>query len=126
MRNDYQLRKWLMKEIHGIELPRRKPIRKAIQKGPSRDWKYRAWIRSLPCAACGIEPAGEAAHTGSDGGMSQKSSDFSCIPLCPDCHTQAPDSYHRDRAAFDERVDVADWVRRLNRLWFHPQARMVD
>lgn len=126
--SDRQLRRYLMKEVHGVDLPRRKPIRKAIQNGPARNWKYRQWIRSLPCAACGIEPAGEAAHTGSDGGMSQKSSDYSCVPLCSDCHTQAPDAYHRvGKAAFEvgRNVFVAELVKRLNRIWFHPEARVI-
>jgi hypothetical protein len=118
-----------MREVHGIELPRRKPMKKAIlSKGPARNWKYRAWIRSLPCAVCGADPAGEAAHTGSDGGMRQKSSDYSCIPLCTDCHTQAPHAYHRiGREAFETHhsIDIADWVRRLNRLWFHPLQRDI-
>jgi hypothetical protein len=68
---------------------------------PPRDKKYRAWIRTLPCAIC--YPAGlrqrshtEAAHT-HDGsqGMSQKSSDYSVIPLCGLGHHQfGPESYH--------------------------------
>jgi hypothetical protein len=48
--------------------------------------------RVLPC---GVEGRSEAAHTGSDGGMSMKASDRSCVPLCADCHTQRADSYHR-------------------------------
>ena len=54
-----------------------------------------AWIRTLPCIACGVEGRSEAAHTGTDGGMSMKASDYSCVPLCSDCHTQAPGAYHR-------------------------------
>ena len=49
----------------------------------------------MPCIGCGVEGRIEAAHTGSDGGMSQKASDYSCVPLCADCHTQAPAAYHR-------------------------------
>jgi hypothetical protein len=40
------------------------------RKGRSRDQDYKAWIRTLPCCACGIEGRSEAAHAGSDGGMS--------------------------------------------------------
>ncbi len=36
--------------------------------------------------------------------MSMKASDYSCVPLCPACHTQAQDSYHRVGKAAFERV----------------------
>ena len=97
----------------------RKAPRRALG-GPTRSWRYRQWIRSLPCAACGLEPAGEAAHTGSDGGLRQKSSDFSAIPLCPDCHRFGPGAYHAiGRRQFERRrsIDIDALVRRLNDLW---------
>jgi hypothetical protein len=69
MMNSRQLNRWLMQEVHGetVGLERKPPRRATSSLGnkPARNWKYRAWIRSLPCASCGIEPAGEAAHTGS-------------------------------------------------------------
>ena len=112
-----------MREIWGQDAPPvpRKPPRKE-SRGPARSWKYRQWIRSLPCALCGQEPAGEAAHTGQDGGLSQKASDYSCVPLCTECHTQAPYAYHRiGRAEFERRhgVDLATLARRLSRCWFN-------
>lgn len=121
--NNWQLRKWLAREVHGVDLPRKAPKKafSALGSKPARSWKYKLWIRSLPCAVCGLEPAGEAAHTGSDGGMRQKSSDYSCIPLCCDCHTLGEKSYHRlGREAFEaiHSLDIAQLVRRLNRLWF--------
>ena len=93
MRNTQQLGRWLMREVHGIDVPR-KPARTEHGGGPARNWTYKRWIRSLPCAICGLEPCGEAAHTGGDGGMAMKASDYSCIPLCPACHTFGPESYH--------------------------------
>lgn len=110
--------------VHGRKPARQ--IRASAQRhrGPARSWKYKAWIRSLPCCCCGSTRDVEAAHTGDDGGMSQKSSDYSCVPCCTDCHTMAPDSHHRDRAAFEQRVEsaqgctVQDLVRRLNHDWF--------
>lgn len=115
--------RWLYFQVHG-RMPARRPRRsRAGYKGPARSWKYKAWIRTLPCAACGSTFEVEAAHTGSDGGMRQKASDYSCIPLCSDCHTGAADSYHRDREAFDRRllaargVTVVDLVRDLNGEW---------
>jgi hypothetical protein len=36
--------------------------------------------------------------------MSMKASDYSCIPLCPDCHRIGRSAYHRiGRAAFAAR-----------------------
>jgi hypothetical protein len=83
----------LLWAIHG-----RKPQRRATsptRNGPPRDKAYMAWIREMPCIAGRLEGRSEAAHTGTDGGMSQKASDYSCVPLCADCHTQAPGAYHR-------------------------------
>jgi len=103
----HDLKRWLSREIWnreiGQELPRR--IRREL---PARDWEYRAWIRSFPCSACGSMRYSEAAHTGSDGGTSQKASDYSCIPLCAFCHRVQRDSYHTlGRTEFERR-------RRLN------------
>lgn len=109
--------RWLYYQIHGV-MPPRHPRRRRSGRGPARSFKYRSWIRSLPCAACGSTHSVEAAHTGNDGGMSQKASDYSCIPLCTDCHTQAPDSHHRDRQAFEQRIDVPALVARLTHDWF--------
>jgi hypothetical protein len=120
MRSAYALRRWLAREILEREIPRKPPKRATESMGPARNALYRAWIRSLPCCRCGLEPAGEAAHTGRDGGMGQKASDYSCVPLCRDCHTQNADSYHRlGRADFGRRyrVDLTGLVIRLNRHW---------
>ena len=74
----------------------------------------------MPCLACGIEGRTEAAHTGSDGGMSMKASDYSVVPLCADRHWQAPGAYHRiGKRAFERARDVclADLVARLQQEW---------
>lgn len=96
--------RWLYQQVHGRKPPRRSPRRAAGRRGPARDWRYRAWIRTLPCICCGSAFRVEAAHTGGDGGMQQKASDYSCIPACWECHTAAPYSHHRDRAEFERRV----------------------
>jgi hypothetical protein len=113
-----------MREVHGVDVPR-KPARKE-HGGPARNWKYKLWIRSLPCAICGLEPCGEAAHTGNDGGMAEKSSDYSCIPLCADCHRFGVESYHvLGRGAWEARhaVDARELVRRLSSFWFRERAQ---
>jgi hypothetical protein len=118
MLNDQQLRSYLAWAIHG-----RKPQIRATsptRKGPPRDDEYRAWIRTLPCVGCGREGRSEAAHTGTDGGMSTKASDYSCVPLCTECHTQAQGAYHRARkGAFERRhgLSFARMAERLNAEW---------
>ena len=55
---------------------------------------YLQWIRTLPCSVCRTTRAIEAAHTGPRG-LSQKSSDWSAIPLCARHHRTSKDSYHK-------------------------------
>jgi hypothetical protein len=113
-----RLEAWLGWQIWGTRPPRKAP-RKRARRGPARSWRYRAWVRSLPCLVCGSTPS-EAAHTGPHG-MSQKASDYSCVPLCTEHHTMAPDSYHRigpERFAAQYRVNYTELVRRLNHDWF--------
>ena len=61
---------------------------------PTRHPEYLRWIRTLPCSVCRTTRAVEAAHTGPHG-LSQKSSDWSAIPLCAKHHRTGDDSYHR-------------------------------
>ena len=114
------LDRWLVREILGEDHEPRRAARNRKKRGPARNFRYRQWIRSLPCCACGHEGS-EAAHTGTDGGMSQKASDYSCVPLCPECHTLSPRAYHRigkDAFALSRGIDFAELVRELNRTWF--------
>lgn len=113
--------RWLYREVHEVEL-QRKPARRATHSTtkPARNWKYRSWIRSLPCAACGCDKFIEAAHTGSDGGFGQKSSDHSCVPLCAICHRVGPRSYHIiGKSEFETlwQLDFAKLAERLITLW---------
>lgn len=91
------------------------------RKGPPRNEAYKAWIRTLPCLCCGIEHRSEAAHTGTDGSMSMKASDYSTVPLCANCHTQAPDCYHSagGKRRMERRIGqrFADICDRLRREW---------
>ena len=85
--------------------PRRQvPVRRMRarpRRGPERCPEYLAWIRTLRCVVCsrasGESTVVEAAHTNALGprGMSQKTSDFSAIPLCSAHHRQESTSYHR-------------------------------
>ena len=105
--------RWLYVLVHGRK-PKRMPRRLRREK-PIRDWQYRAWIRTLPSAVSG-QYGCEAAHTGSDGGTSQKASDTTCIPLTPEEHRE----YHRiGRREFERRheLHIDRLVRDLNRIW---------
>jgi hypothetical protein len=61
---------------------------------PIRQPEYLQWIRTLPCSVCRATRTVEAAHTGPHG-ISQKSSDWSAIPLCARHHRTGDDSYHK-------------------------------
>ena len=125
---NWALRKYLMREICEVDIGRKPPKRSNVmQRGPARSWRYRSWVRSLPCCICGIEgPTVQAAHTGEgDHGMKQKSSDFSCIPLCAGHHMVNDDSYHalqRERFEAKHGINCKALVKRLNGLWFKYSA----
>jgi hypothetical protein len=95
-----------------------RPRRSEPRRQPDRDAAYLAWIRTLACAVCGKESGVEAAHTTALGsrGLSQKSSDYSAIPLCVWHHRGNADSYHaQGERKFAEMhgVDIGEWVSRL-------------
>src|ERR1051325_11372231 len=114
--------RYLRSYLAYVVLGRRSPVepRNRPRKGPPRSEAYKEWIRSLPCIGCGREGPSEPAHTGVDGGMSMKASDYSCVPLCRECHTQAPRAYHRigKRDFETEReISLRDAVEQLNEIW---------
>jgi hypothetical protein len=49
-----------------------------------------AFVRQLPCVACGNAAPSEAAHvrTGTDGGVGLKPADRYTVPLCTACHVK--------------------------------------
>ena len=110
---------WLLWKPHLERKAQPHKVRK-LRRGPPRDPLYRAWIRTLPCTICGSVWRVEAAHTGSDGGMSMKPSDYSCIPLCKNCHTAGKGAYHRiGRPSFEQKfsIDLRALVKGLNVKW---------
>jgi hypothetical protein len=67
----------------------------------------------------GVSTFIEAAHTNAVGakGMSQKTSDFSAIPLCSAHHRVNPDSYHRlgeKRFVQEQQLELPELVTALN------------
>ncbi len=85
-------------------------MRSATKRGIGKDPAYLKFIRSLPCCVCCVEwppplvfghryPVAqktrtEAAHTGPRG-ISQKSDDRTCIPLCAEHHREGRSAIHR-------------------------------
>jgi len=52
--------------------------------------QHLAFVRQLPCVACGKAAPSEPAHvrTGTDGGVSMKPGDRYAVPLCTTCHAK--------------------------------------
>ncbi len=122
---------WLAFLVHGRpRIVRRKPLlrntkpiprrRSKARRGPERLPEYRAFVRQFPCCACGrLDRFVEAAHTG-DHGLSQKSADRSCIPLCEECHRTGQWALHRiGPVRFEEiwGLRIADVIADLGRAW---------
>ena len=70
-------------------------IPKAIARGKPqpnlhRRGQHLAFVRQLPCVACGRAAPSEAAHvrTGTDSGVAIKPPDRYAVPLCADCHAK--------------------------------------
>jgi hypothetical protein len=96
-------------------MPRRRQSRKSLfRTTPPRSWKYKAWIRTLPSAVSGLYGC-EACHTGGHG-LSEKSSDFQCVPLLPAEHRELGAGVQAFQARYG--VDLQALVRRLNSIWF--------
>jgi len=64
---------------------RSKPKRSLHSRVP-----HLAFVRQLPCVACGKAAPSAAAHvrTGTDGGMGRKPGDRYAVPLCTTCHAK--------------------------------------
>jgi hypothetical protein len=55
-----------------------------------RRQQHLAFVRQLPCVACGKAAPSEAAHVrcGTDGGVGVKPGDRYAVPLCTACHAR--------------------------------------
>lgn len=98
--------------MHGKEAPR--GPRRTPRRGPSRNYKYRAWVASLPSAVSG-QLGCEACHT-QNNGMRSKGSDYSCVPLTREEHM----AYDAGKEEFEAKhgISMREVVRDLNRMWF--------
>jgi hypothetical protein len=90
-----------------------------------------AFVRSLPCCACGIEYSSEVAHVGNEGaGAGRKANYDQTAPLCgprerlsvivEGCHRES----HRGQASFEakHRVDLAAEAAATEAAWQAFQA----
>lgn len=60
---------------------------KAIEKEqPARSEAYRRLVAAMPCAMCSAAAPSQAAHANTGKGLSLKTDDRTCFPLCPPCH----------------------------------------
>ena len=124
-----------MKPRTPVKRKRTKP-----RRGPLRDPKYLAWIRTLPCVCCfiflhawdpreyflrrGPHGASEAAHVGLRG-IAQKCSDHETIPLCGFHHRTGPSSHHRLQKRFWAywEIDRAALIAELNARFMEEQGK---
>ena len=74
-----------------------------------------AFIRLLPCVACGLEGFSQATHVrnGADGGTGLKSSDRFNLPLCGTCHMR---QHARGEVTFWGNLGI-DPLDAASRLW---------
>jgi len=64
--------------------------RRKLKTNLHRRGQHLAFVRQLPCVACGKAAPSEAAHvrTGTEGGVGIKPADRYAVPLCATCHTK--------------------------------------
>jgi hypothetical protein len=120
IRSDWELRRWLAREIVGKDIERKPPKRaSALHSPPERNAQYRTWVRSLPCAVCETTFGVEACHTGPHG-LQQKASDYSCIPLCIEHHRGGNAALDKiGRVAFEAKFNlrIGGLIKQLHEAW---------
>lgn len=89
---------------------------------PVRDPEYRRFIKRFPCSVCGKSWGIDPCHTGPHG-LSQRSSDMSCIPLCR-VHHQEYDSGPRE---FVEKhhLDIPLLIEAFNMFYAQLKAKVA-
>ncbi len=99
-------------------VPKSKRLPDALAR---RSKSHLAFIRLLPCVACGHSAPSEAAHVrcGTDGGAALKPSDRYAVPLCTWCHTLGPYAQHViGELTFWANLKIDPWSA-AGALWTH-------
>ena len=86
---------------------------------PARNSDYRRFVKRFPCVGCGRTWWIDPAHTGAHG-LSQKASDFSCLPLCRLCHEEF-DKHPREFARV-HNLDIEGLIEMFNG-WYADRER---
>jgi hypothetical protein len=87
---------------------------------PQRIPAYLRFIKSFACLVCNRTWNIDPCHTGPKG-LSQKSCDLSCIPLCRKCHDEfdaAPQEFARKHG-----LNIPKLIKQFNKLWKQKQRR---
>ena len=101
---------------------------------PMRSEAYRRLIAKLPCWFCGIHGFSQAAHADQGKGMSIKSSDLTCYPLCgphgieTGCHNRIGTAGMYDkmsRRALEEKAASDARAELVRRGIYDPKVRAV-
>jgi hypothetical protein len=79
----------ILRPMPAPRIPRSLTRRKS-KPDSRRRAQHLAFVRQLPCVACGKAAPSEAAHvrTGTDGGVDVKPGDRYTVPLCTVCHAK--------------------------------------
>lgn len=91
-----------------------------LKDAPVRSESYRRFVASFPCFACGVEGFSQAAHPNAGKGLSLKTSDLDCFPLCGThgltmgCHWLHDNSVEMTRD--DRRRAEAAYIKRMHEL----------
>ena len=82
---------------------------------PSRDKKYRAWVRTHPCLACSVSDETIADHHIHKLGTGIKCSDYETVPVCYDHHQEV----EKSREDFERRygLDLKEEAERRKEEW---------
>lgn len=86
---------------------------------PERDADYLNYIRSLPCIICGKQHRSDAHHLKDNrlGGISEKSPDWSAMPLCHDCHMNIAHGTGFKDCMKWVKIDLADFTKICYNRW---------
>lgn len=91
---------------------------KPKHSGPTaEEERHQVQVRSMNCAACGAHPPVSAHHVVSDGFKRLTKNEQRVIPLCPQCHQDAPYAVHKiGHGPFNELFGI-DQLALAEKLW---------